>query len=88
MEDLELHREVDEIRKTQIYIEKKIDKILNAMFGDNDNALNIGVVHEIGALKDKVKKLETWRDRALYILIGISAAAGWGVGDIIKTLFK
>jgi hypothetical protein len=69
-------------------LEKKLDRIIIYLFGDDENTHNMGALSRIVELEDRVKKLEEMKLKLYGIIIGVSAVAGWGISDIVKSLFK
>lgn len=67
------------------FIEKKVDKILLLLSGDHEiDRQDEGLVGDVRNLKLRVYRLERWKDRVIYFLIGISFAAGWGISDLLN----
>lgn len=75
------------------FIEKKIDilmanqsKLKEWIVGDDDNELNVGALTEIMTLKQKVEKLEKIKEKALWIIVGMSLPAGAGIARLLEIL--
>lgn len=79
----------DKITKMSDGVDTVIDnqkKISGWLIGDDDNELNIGVLAELVRVKQRLDKLEKWKDRVVYIIIGMSIVSGIGVARILELL--
>lgn len=82
--------EQTEILKVQAEVSKlngKVDKIINILSGNEYDKNDTGIVGDVRQLKARVYKLERWKDRVVYFLIGASFAAGWTISDLITRFF-
>jgi hypothetical protein len=70
------------------YIEKKIDRIIMYLFGDDENTQHMGALTKIKELEDRIATLERMKIKLYGVIIGISTVAGWGLSDIVKSFFK
>lgn len=72
-----------EVSKLNGKVDKIIDMLSGSEFDKNDN----GLVGDVRQLKVRVAKLERWKDRVIYFLIGASFFAGWTIPDLLSKLF-
>jgi len=82
--------EQNEILQVKTEVSKlngKVDKIINILSGNEFDKSDNGIVGDVRVLKQRVAKLERWKDRVVYFLIGASFAAGWTISDIITRFF-
>lgn len=80
---IELHQMQNDVRQLNGKVDKIIDILSGNEFDKNDN----GVVGDVRQLKARVTKLERWKDRVIYALIGASFGAGWTISDLITKFF-
>jgi hypothetical protein len=65
----------------------KVDKIINILSGNEFDKNDNGMVGDVRQLKARVAKLERWKDRVIYFLVGASFAAGWTISDLLQKFF-
>lgn len=65
----------------------KVDKILHVLTGNPIDKNDGGMVGNMHKLEQRVTKLEKWKDRVVYMLIGASFGAGWTISDILQKFF-
>jgi hypothetical protein len=78
----------DEVEHKLESIEGNVEKLLFLLTGNSINKNDPGMVGEFAQLKSRVAKLERWKDRVVYFLIGASFFAGWTIPDILMKFFK
>lgn len=66
---------------------KHLDKILEVLTGNDLDATDNGMIGQVKELNARVLKLERFKDKAIYIMVGFSFGAGWAISDIIDKLF-
>ncbi len=86
MEPNNKHYQASEERLS--YIEKKLDRIIMYLFGDDENTQHMGALTKIHELEDRIMKLEKMKTKLYGVIIGVSTVAGWGLSDIVKSFFK
>lgn len=70
------------------YIEKKVDKILTILSGDKEfDSTDVGMIGEMSDMRKRLEKLERWKDRVLYFLIGAGFVGGYTISDLLAKLF-
>lgn len=70
------------------YIEKKVDKILTILSGDKEfDSTDVGMIGEMADMRKRLEKLEKWKDRVLYFLIGAGFVGGYTISDLLAKLF-
>lgn len=70
------------------YIEKKVDKILTILSGDKEfDSTDVGMIGEMADMRKRLEKLERWKDRVLYFLIGAGFVGGYTISDLLAKLF-
>lgn len=70
------------------YIEKKVDKILTILSGDKEfDSSDVGLIGEMADIRKRIERLEKWKDRVIYFLIGASFFAGWTIPDLLSKFF-
>jgi hypothetical protein len=83
MENSELLSVKNEVSK----LNSKMDRVINILSGNELDKNDNGLVGDVRQLKLRVAKLERWKERVIYFLIGASFAAGWTVQDLIQKFF-
>jgi len=75
-------------------IDKKVTSILHLLTG-TDLDRSQGFLHQFEEerkenelLEQRVAKLERWKDRIVWSLVGMALPAGYGIVDILHTIFK
>lgn len=75
-------------------IDKKVTDILYLLTG-TDLDKSQGFLHQFDEerkdkelLEQRVSKLEKWKDRVVWSLVGMALPAGYGIVDILHTIFK
>jgi len=68
-------------------LEVKVDKILVALTGD-EFKLDKGLVAEYKDLRERVSKLETLKNRIIWISIGAGFAGGIGISKLVEIIGK
>lgn len=76
-----LHKQVHEI-------DEKLSRVLDLLTGNKYDRDDKGFIGVVNALEERVKILEKWRDRAIYVFIGMAFPSGIGVWKIINELVK
>jgi ElaB/YqjD/DUF883 family membrane-anchored ribosome-binding protein len=80
----EIHQMQNEIRQ----VNSKVDKILDVVSGNALDKNDQGIMGDVRNLKARVAKLERWKDRVIYALIGVSFGAGWTISDLLQKFFN
>jgi hypothetical protein len=68
-------------------LEEDLKLTLMLLKGNELNKEDTGLIGTVVDLKARVIKLEKFRDRAIYLIVGFSFGAGWAISDIIKRVF-
>lgn len=75
-------------------IDKKVTEILYLLNGTAMDPTQ-GFLHQFilekkqnDELEKRIVKLERWRDRIVWSLVGMALPAGYGIVDILHTIFK
>lgn len=74
-----------EIQQTSI--ETKVDKLIDLMQGNEFDDEDKGLIGRVNDVYKRLEKLEKLRDRAMYVIVGMSLPAGVGIGQLID-IFK
>ena len=65
----------------------KVSSILILMKGHHMDDTDRGMIGELKDHEQRITYIEKIKDRFAYFLIGLALPAGWGIIDIIKTVF-
>lgn len=84
---MEHNAEIHQMKNEMSQLNKKVDKIIDILSGNDLDRNDNGVVGDVRQLKMRVAKLERWRDRVIYFLIGASFFAGWTIPDMLSKFF-
>ena len=75
-------------------IDKKVTTIIHLLTG-TDLDKSQGFLHQfeeqvqvIGVLQKRIEKLEKWKDRIIWILVGLALPTGYGIAGILNFLLK
>lgn len=82
------HNEILQVKTEMSQLNKKVDKIIGMLSGNDLDRNDNGLVGDVRQLKLRVAKLERWKDRVIYFLIGASFAAGWTISDLLTRFFS
>lgn len=85
---MELEKEILLMQNDMRALNGKVDKIIDILSGNELDKNDSGVVGDVRQLKARVTKLERWKDRVVYVLIGASFGAGWTISDILQKFFS
>lgn len=72
--------EVDELKK-------KLDEVLSLLRGNNLDKNDQGFIGSVNDLEKRMTSLEKWRDRIVWMVIGMGIPASVGVAEILKKIF-
>lgn len=79
----EIHR-LDENIQT---VDRKVSSILSILSGNELDKEDKGLIGTLNHLDERVSKLEKFKDRAMWFVIGLSVPAGFGIADIVTRIF-
>ena len=68
-------------------INKKLNKMLMLLQGNDLDRKDTGIVGQLDDQGERLARLEKFKDRAVYIFIGMAAPASWGIIQMLITLF-
>jgi hypothetical protein len=77
-------KKMETLKKELELVNKQLNSILTLLKGhelDNEEGGMVGQVHGIDK---RLVKIETFKDRVIYVAIGVSIPASWGIIDIIS----
>ncbi|SHN45962.1 hypothetical protein [Chitinophaga sp. CF418] len=66
-------------------VERVLNDIKDALLG-NEFTGSTGFIHRHAEMEKRLSRLEKLWDRGKWFLIGLGAAAGYGLSDIIKNI--
>lgn len=85
--------EMDEIRKEVQETNKKVTSILHLLVGSEFNS-EMGMIATVKSLEKeneslnkRVDKLEKWRDRFIWVCIGMGIPGTYGTLELVKKIF-
>jgi hypothetical protein len=71
--------EVDELKK-------KLDEVLSLLRGNILDKSDMGFIGSVNDLEKRVSTLEKWKDRIVWMVIGMGIPASVGIVEILKKL--
>jgi len=74
-----LMTEVDELKK-------KLDEVLSLLRGNTLDKNDQGFIGSVNDLEKRVSGLEKWKDRIVWMFIGMSIPASIGIVEILRKL--
>lgn len=72
--------EVDELKK-------KLDEVLSLLRGNILDKSDNGFIGSVNDLEKRVSTLEKWKDRIVWMIVGMGIPASIGVVEILKKIF-
>lgn len=81
-------RTIEEVVFRMEGMEQNLTRILSLLAGNSLDRNDSGVVGQMAQLKARVEKLEKWKDKAVYTIIGLAFGAGWGISDLLSKIFN
>lgn len=84
---MEHQNEIVQVKTEMSKLNGKVDKIIDILSGNEYDRNDNGIVGDVRQLKMRVAKLERWKDRVVYALIGASFGAGWTLSDLLQKFF-
>lgn len=72
--------EVDELKK-------KLDEVLSLLRGNTLDKSDSGFIGSVNDLEKRVSTLEKWKDRIVWMMVGMGIPASIGVVEILKKIF-
>lgn len=72
--------EVDELKK-------KLDEVLSLLRGNILDKSDNGFIGSVNDLEKRVSTLEKWKDRIVWMMVGMGIPASIGVVEILKKIF-
>jgi predicted nuclease with TOPRIM domain len=85
--------EMDEIRKEVQETNKKVTSILHLLIGSEFNS-EMGMIATVKSLEKeneslnkRVDKLEKWRDRFIWVCVGMGIPGTYGTLELVKKIF-
>ena len=73
-------QEVDELKK-------KLDEVLSLLRGNTLDKTDQGFIGVVNDLENRVSVLEKWKDRMVWMVIGMGLPASVGIMEILKKIF-
>jgi hypothetical protein len=67
-------------------VDHKLSRMLMMLTGNELDKNDNGFIGQVDQLEKRVKDLEKFRDRAIYLIIGASLTTGFGVGKVIELI--
>lgn len=69
-------------------LDRKVTSILTLLKGNDLDQSDTGMAGVVADIDERVKKLEKWKDRFIYLLIGTGLPAGYGISEFIGKLIS
>lgn len=67
-------------------LNRKVDQVLELLQGSPLDDNDTGLVGTVNNVLKRVEKLEKIKDKALWVLLGMAAPAGWGITRILSAI--
>lgn len=78
----------EELEKRMAKIEKDLTKVLDLLGGNGIDKNDKGVVGSVNDLDDRLSKLEKFKDRILWVGIGMGIPSSIGILKILEIIFE
>lgn len=82
----EVQQDLRQLESTVAGIATNVNSILQIVKGNELDKADQGMVGDIHQLKQRVSVLEKWKDRIVWMFIGMGIPAGIGVMEILRTI--
>lgn len=79
---------VDKVQDSTEALNDDLKEVLHLLKGNPLNEKDNGIVGTVIESKAKIEKLEKFKDKVIYVLIGASLTAGYALSDIINKFLK
>lgn len=66
---------------------KNVNKIMSLLQGNPIDRNDNGMIGDVQNLNSRVNKLERFKTKGIWLIIGLSIGAGWGFGDMLIKFF-
>jgi hypothetical protein len=76
-----------EEKKVMYEIKDRLDDVLTALKGD-DLGHSRGIIPIVKDHEDRIKKLESLKDRTMWTVFGLSIPSGYGLWEFFNKVFK
>lgn len=83
----ELQQFREEISARMDSFEEKQNEMLALLRGQPINPEDRGLIGKVNSHSKRILSLERFKDRGIYIVVGISIGAGYGIGTLVLKLF-
>lgn len=77
---------LDKLDLQVIEMNKKVDKILALLIGNDLDKSDVGFIGVAIENKKRIGRLEMFKNRFVWILIGVSLGAGYGLREFVKNV--
>lgn len=78
----------NDIHNKLFVIDNKLTRLNIYLFGDEETDHRMGALNRLTQLENRIERLEKTKVKLYGIMIGMSTIAGWGISDILKSIFK
>jgi len=68
-------------------LKKKLDEVLSLLRGNTLDKNDQGFIGSVNDLEKRVSALEKWRDRLVWMVVGMGIPASVGIAEILRKLF-
>lgn len=83
----QVHDEIAEVKFTLEGIQGNVESIKNLLTGNPLDKTDGGMIGRVIKLEEQVKQLEAFKNRAIWVAIGLAMGAGYSLDKILQ-LFK
>lgn len=80
------HMELSNLEEKVNDVDDKVSSILTLLKGNDLNREDKGVIGIVNDLEERVATLEKWKDRIVWMFIGMGVPASVGVIEILRKL--
>lgn len=77
-----------EIQKQVREVNDKVSRILIMLIGNEYDKDDKGFIGQVNHLEKRVEVLEKWKDRAIWVFIGMGIPSGVGIWQLLNEIFK
>lgn len=86
--DIYLNDQIKQLEKQMREIDEKLTRMLMMLTGNVLDKNDTGFIGKVNDLESRMEKLEKFRDKAVYLIIGASLTTGFGISKVIELLMK
>jgi len=82
------NEQVDKANDKIGLVNKHVEEILNLLKGSSLNKQDVGFIGMVLDIKKRLEKLERFKDKVIWVIVGMSLTSGYAISEIISRLIN